>query len=130
MERKTNTCAVVGFILSFFCGIAGLIVSIVALKQIKKTGEKGKGLAIAGIIIPCVSIVIAILISVFYVVFVMPSITGSIEASIVCVNGAYYSYGSYGEAGYINCGRENYDGTYVCTYTDNDGYTMSVTCQG
>lgn len=44
-----NVLALVGFILSFFISIAGLICSIIAYKQIKENGGNGRGLAIAGI---------------------------------------------------------------------------------
>lgn len=46
-----NTLAVVGFILSFFVAIAGIVCSHIALSQIKRTGERGRGLAIAGLAI-------------------------------------------------------------------------------
>lgn len=50
-EGKWNVCAIIGFVLAFVFSLAGLIVSIVGLNQIKKTHEKGRGLAIAGIVI-------------------------------------------------------------------------------
>lgn len=48
-----NTLALVGFILSFFISVVGLILSIIGLIQINGANgmQKGKGLAIAGIII-------------------------------------------------------------------------------
>ena len=66
-EVPTSGMAIASLILgiaSFFCSlltaIPGLILGILGLKKIK-TGEKqGKGLAIAGIILNCVSIVILI----------------------------------------------------------------------
>jgi hypothetical protein len=67
--KKTSNLAIVGFVLSFFSTLVGLIVSIVALGQIKKTGEDGRGLAIAGIVISSVSTVIATIVAVF--VFVL-----------------------------------------------------------
>ncbi len=59
-EQKTNTMAVVGFILAFFLSLVGLILSIVGLMQIKKDPAKykGKGLAVAGIIIGAIGTVI------------------------------------------------------------------------
>ena len=64
LQNRTNSLALVGFILSivfslFTCGllsIVGLVLSIVGLTEINKTGEKGKGFAIAGIIISAISI--------------------------------------------------------------------------
>ncbi|MCI1868293.1 DUF4190 domain-containing protein [Bifidobacterium crudilactis] len=46
-----NTMAIVGFVLSFLCFPAGLVISIIAIYQIRKTRERGNGLAIAGVII-------------------------------------------------------------------------------
>ncbi|MGI8687258.1 MAG: DUF4190 domain-containing protein [Thermomicrobiales bacterium] len=52
-QAKMNTLALVGFILSFFISVVGLILSIIGLIQINGANgmQKGKGLAIAGIII-------------------------------------------------------------------------------
>jgi hypothetical protein len=45
-------------VLAFLCSIAGLITGIIALNQIKqRRGQEGSGLAIAGIVISCLSIV-------------------------------------------------------------------------
>ncbi len=51
VPTKTNALAIWGFILAIFLPLIGLILSIVALSQIKNRHEGGKGLAIAGIII-------------------------------------------------------------------------------
>lgn len=48
---KTSALAIWGFILAIFLPLIGLILSIVAVTQIKRTHEGGKGLAIAGIVI-------------------------------------------------------------------------------
>jgi Domain of unknown function (DUF4190) len=48
---KTNVLAIVGFILAFVVTVAGIVVSFIALSQIKKTGEGGHGLALAGVIL-------------------------------------------------------------------------------
>uniref|UniRef100_A0A942T6F1 DUF4190 domain-containing protein n=1 Tax=Neobacillus citreus TaxID=2833578 RepID=A0A942T6F1_9BACI len=58
---RYNVLAIVGFILAFVVNIAGLVVSIIALTQIKRTGERGRGLALAGIIISALSIVFGII---------------------------------------------------------------------
>jgi hypothetical protein len=57
-EQKYNKSAVAGLVLSIIsifgvglAGIIGFILGIVALTQIKHTHEKGKGVAIAAIII-------------------------------------------------------------------------------
>ncbi len=61
-QNKKNTIALVGFILSFFVAIAGLICSIIGLRHVKECGGNGKGFALAGIIISCVEILFTIII--------------------------------------------------------------------
>ncbi len=57
----SNTIATVGFVLSFFIAIAGLICSIIGYRNAPQYGGKGKGLALAGIIISAVSMAIALI---------------------------------------------------------------------
>ncbi|MBT1582846.1 DUF4190 domain-containing protein [Curtobacterium flaccumfaciens] len=64
---RFNVMAIVGFVLAFVVNIAGLVVSIIALSQIKKTGERGRGLALAGVIISALSLVFGI----FWIIFVV-----------------------------------------------------------
>lgn len=49
--KRTNVLAIVGLILAIFFPIVGAIVGHVALSQIKKTGEEGRGLALAAVIV-------------------------------------------------------------------------------
>ena len=67
-NQSNNGLAIAGFVvglvsifLNFYCitGIVGLILSIVGFKKSKET-EKGKGLAIAGIICSIIGIVVGI----------------------------------------------------------------------
>ena len=67
---KTNTMAIVGFILSFLISIAGLICCIIARKQCNETGEQGMGLATAGMIISIVSIVLSFIFILIYVIVI------------------------------------------------------------
>ena len=78
--KKTNICALLGFIFSLVCcgGIPGLVLSIIGLVQIKKSGEKGKGLAIAGIVICGIGIVISIL---YYVLIIVGVVAGEFDYS-------------------------------------------------
>jgi uncharacterized membrane protein len=63
----TNTLAIaslVSSLLGWLCGIGpilGLVFGFIALNQIKKTGQGGRGLALAGIIIGAVAIVLGII---------------------------------------------------------------------
>lgn len=58
-SAKTNTLAIVALISSFFISLLGVILGHVALGQIKRTGESGRGLAIAALVIGYASIAIA-----------------------------------------------------------------------
>ena len=49
--RPTNTMAILALVMSFVLAPVGLVLGIVARKQIRRTGEEGDGLALAGIII-------------------------------------------------------------------------------
>lgn len=49
--QKTNTLAIIALISSFFISVLGIVLGHIALSQIKKTGEGGRGLALAGTII-------------------------------------------------------------------------------
>ena len=56
--------SLVSSLLGWLCGIGpilGLIFGFIALNQIKKTGEGGRGLALAGIIIGALAIVFGII---------------------------------------------------------------------
>ena len=55
-QESWNGMAIAGFVLSFFFAVVGLILSIIAYRQTKQTGEKGKELALAGIIISAVEL--------------------------------------------------------------------------
>ncbi|MDR2523994.1 MAG: DUF4190 domain-containing protein [Candidatus Nomurabacteria bacterium] len=92
--KKTNTMAIVGFVLSFFSSVIGIVLSIVALGQIKKTGEGGKGLATAGIIIGSVSTVVAIVVVVLTLVFSLGAIDKSqlYRDAVQDVNSSVSSY--------------------------------------
>lgn len=72
-----NVLAIVGFILAFVFNIAGLVVSLIALSKIKKTGERGRGLALAGVIISIVSIIFGII----YITVLLPAVMNSMPTT-------------------------------------------------
>lgn len=67
-NQKYNGLAIAGFICSFLVSLLGLILSIVGLNQIKKQGGKGKGLAIAGIIISAAGMMIQVILVIALIV--------------------------------------------------------------
>ncbi|POH74284.1 disulfide bond formation protein DsbA [Arthrobacter glacialis] len=83
----TNTLAIVSLVSSFFVGIAGVITGHIALSQIKRTGEEGKGLAIAGLVIGYVMTlaaivgVIAVVVSLFLAGVAADNAAGSPDGS-------------------------------------------------
>jgi len=48
---RTNTLALVGFIASFMIPIVGIVLGVMARKQIQVSGESGRGLARAAVLI-------------------------------------------------------------------------------
>ena len=59
---KTNTLAIVSLVLSIIgVHLGGIITGHIALGQIKRTGETGRGLALAGTIIGYVGILFSII---------------------------------------------------------------------
>lgn len=79
-QRGYNTMAIVAFILAFFISIVGIILGFVALSQIKKTGEQGRGLAIAAIIIGFVEIAIGIIIAIIVIAVIGTASTYQINS--------------------------------------------------
>ncbi|MGV3103235.1 DUF4190 domain-containing protein [Rothia sp. 88186D007BW] len=53
--------AILSLVFAFLINIVGVILGFIALNQIKRTGEKGRGLAIAGIVIGALSLLASIL---------------------------------------------------------------------
>ncbi len=59
VATRTSGMAIAGFILSFFCGLLGLIFSILGYNEVKRSNGTvgGGGLALAGIIISILQLV-------------------------------------------------------------------------
>jgi hypothetical protein len=72
-EPSYNVLAIVSFISAFFVSLVAVITGHMALGQIKRTGEKGRGLALAGLIIGYVGIASGII---AVIVFVVMAIAG------------------------------------------------------
>ncbi|MEE1296335.1 MAG: DUF4190 domain-containing protein [Bifidobacterium sp.] len=81
--------AIAGFVCSFFVSIVGLVLSIIGLTQVNKSHERGRGLAIAGIVISAISIVGEILLAIGLV---------SLIGSAADYGYDYSDYGDYGSA--------------------------------
>ena len=66
--RPTNTMAILSLVLAFVFAPAGLVLGIIARKQIRRTGEQGDGLALAGIIVGGIFSAIFLLMIVFMII--------------------------------------------------------------
>ena len=69
MAPPTNTLAIIALVLGFVVPLGGIICGHIALGQIKRTGESGHGLALAGAIIGYVLTGLGLLFLIFYVIF-------------------------------------------------------------
>jgi hypothetical protein len=56
----TNGFAIASLVTAFLCSLLGLIFGLVALSQIKRTGQGGYGLAVAGIVISVIGMVVGV----------------------------------------------------------------------
>lgn len=66
---RTNTLAIVSLVTGFCCSIAAVITGHIALGQIRRTGEAGRGLAITGLVLGYVSLGFAALMLVIALFF-------------------------------------------------------------
>ncbi|PTT16455.1 DUF4190 domain-containing protein [Microbacterium sp. HMWF026] len=82
MPARTNTLAIVSLIASivgvFVLPVIGQIVGIVtghmSLSQIKARAEKGRGLAVAGLIVGYVTLALGVLLLVFFIILIQAAI--------------------------------------------------------
>jgi hypothetical protein len=67
-QTRTSGMAITGFVLSFFCGVLGVIFSLIGLLECRKSKGKitGDGLAIAGIAVSILTTIVSILLWVWF----------------------------------------------------------------
>jgi hypothetical protein len=61
VQDKTNVLAIIAFVVVFFGALPGVIIGHIALYQVKKTNEKGWGLAVAALWIGYAAIALLIM---------------------------------------------------------------------
>lgn len=59
---KTNTLAIIALVASFFISVVGIVLGHISLNQIKTTGEGGRGLAIAALVIGYASVALGVVV--------------------------------------------------------------------
>ncbi|MFC6356909.1 DUF4190 domain-containing protein [Luethyella okanaganae] len=76
---KMNVFAIVSLVTSIVgFSIVGIVFGHISLAQIKKTGEQGRGLAIAGLIVGYVMLVLTIVFIVFLILAGLAASTGTV----------------------------------------------------
>lgn len=70
-ESSSDTFAIVGFVLTFFVPIVGLILSILGMKS-----TKNKGFAIAGVILNSIIVLFTVIIILFYISIIRAALGG------------------------------------------------------
>jgi len=81
-SQGTNTLAIISLVLAFVVSLGAVITGHIALGQIKRTGEGGRGLALAGLIIGYAGIAFGLI---YIVILIIIGIAGASSA-------AYYDY--------------------------------------
>ena len=66
-KDTSNPIAIVGFVLSFFICLAGLICSIVGYRKAKNEGLDNQGLALAGIIISSIELASVVILIISFI---------------------------------------------------------------
>ena len=72
----TNTLAIVALVLAFVVPLGAIICGHIALGQIKRTGENGHGLALAGTVLGYVFTGLGILFAIIYIIVIV-AVVGS-----------------------------------------------------
>jgi peptidyl-prolyl cis-trans isomerase B (cyclophilin B) len=70
-QRTTNALAIVSLVCAFLFAPLGIIFGHISLSQIKKTGEEGRGLAVAGLVISYLITVLTVVVVTLSVLFVV-----------------------------------------------------------
>ena len=117
---RTNTLSIVALVTGFFCAVAAVITGHIALSQIKRSGEAGRGMAIAGLVLGYLGIAVTSVGVVLLIVFAaafgsfMNAVVG--DVSTVPVVGASGQVGAaYLDEGYLQAGSGE---TVVDLYID------------
>ena len=70
-QNKYNALAIVSLVSAFFISLVAVITGHIALSQIKRTGELGRGLAIAGLVLGYLGI-LATIVGIILVIAFLP----------------------------------------------------------
>ncbi len=76
---RTNTMSIMSLIFAFVISVLGVVFGHVALSQIRRTGEEGRGFAIAGLVIGYIGVAVGVVLAFYYltVLGTLMSLSGS-----------------------------------------------------
>jgi Domain of unknown function (DUF4190) len=81
---KTNTLAIVSLVLAFVVSLGAVITGHIALGQIKRTGEAGHGLALAGVILGYIGLAAGLIFFIVYILIIVAAAsTGAVLGGTV-----------------------------------------------
>lgn len=80
-EPKFNVLAIISLVTAFVISLAAIITGHIALSQIKKTGEKGRGLALAGVILGYLGLIAGAITIVVMIIAGMSAGAAAIDAA-------------------------------------------------
>jgi uncharacterized protein YacL len=66
---RWNVLAILAIITVWFTVILGLVFGHIALSQIKRTGERGRGLALTAVVVGWIGVVAGALAAMFFLIF-------------------------------------------------------------
>ena len=82
---KYNVLAIVSLVSAFFISLVAVITGHIALSQIKRTGEQGRGLAIAGLVLGYLGIVASIIGLILFFAVLLPYMA-TVDPNMVYTN--------------------------------------------
>ena len=72
--ERWNVLAIISLVSAFFVSLAAVICGHIALSQIKRTGEKGRGLAIAGLVLGYLGLIAGLIFILVFIGVIMAGI--------------------------------------------------------
>ena len=81
MAIGSLVCSVAGLACYGIPSIVGIVLGVVAMNQIKQTGQEGRGMALAGVIVGGVAVVLWIIGIILYVIFIVYALNSSSYSS-------------------------------------------------
>lgn len=118
VSDKTNVLSIIGLISAFFIPLVGLVLSIIGLVQINKSGEKGKGIAISGIV---ASILVGLAQLLFILLIIFAAATSSI--TLTTYNDSASGYSVKHPTDWTISRTNQADGTKSVTFKKEDANT-------